>query len=73
MRKIAVTNFGTEEKKCTHCGSSFMPKRSDAIYCSTKCRVYAYRKKIKDSEEMARFMRSQKNQYERYRHWWEDK
>ncbi len=33
------------ETICQHCGESFTPKRSDAVYCSAKCRVYAHRKK----------------------------
>ena len=27
------------EKECTICGKDFVSKRSDAIYCSTSCRV----------------------------------
>lgn len=28
---------------CAHCGEDFTPKRSDARYCSGKCRVAAHR------------------------------
>ena len=30
-------------KSCVWCGDYFTPKRSDAKYCCTKCRVYASR------------------------------
>ncbi len=32
-------------KKCAYCGNEFEPKKPKAIYCSTKCRTYAHRKK----------------------------
>jgi hypothetical protein len=28
---------------CDHCGAHFMPKRTTARYCSTRCRVAAHR------------------------------
>jgi hypothetical protein len=30
---------------CTHCGSTFLAKRSDAKFCSTYCRNAAYRER----------------------------
>jgi hypothetical protein len=30
-------------KPCQHCGERFVPTRSDARYCSTRCRVAAHR------------------------------
>lgn len=32
-----------DPKPCAHCGEEFTPRRSDARFCSTKCRVYAGR------------------------------
>jgi ribosomal protein L37AE/L43A len=32
-------------RACETCGEEFEPKRSDAIYCSDKCKKKAYRKK----------------------------
>lgn len=31
-------------KKCLHCGKDFEPKKPKAIFCSDKCRTYAFRK-----------------------------
>jgi hypothetical protein len=33
-----------EPRACAYCEEVFTPKRSDARFCSTKCRVYANRK-----------------------------
>ena len=30
-------------RQCEQCGKTFTPTRSDARYCSTKCRVAAHR------------------------------
>ena len=35
----------SEDQTCDHCGESFTPKRSEAKFCSTKCRVYSKRKR----------------------------
>ena len=32
-------------KPCVRCGKVFVPKRSDQRYCSTRCRVAAYRQR----------------------------
>jgi predicted nucleic acid-binding Zn ribbon protein len=32
-------------QKCPHCGKKFEPKRKDQIYCSSKCRNLAYKKR----------------------------
>lgn len=32
-------------KICRECGKGFEPSRSDAVYCSQKCRLRAHRKK----------------------------
>ena len=32
-----------ETDKCSYCGNSFEPKRSDAVYCSSYCRLKAHR------------------------------
>ena len=38
-----------QEKICLNCGNTFEPKRSDAKFCSTKCKsAYTYDKKKKD-------------------------
>jgi uncharacterized OB-fold protein len=29
--------------KCLHCGREFVPSRSDARYCSGRCRTAVYR------------------------------
>lgn len=34
-----------QPKPCAHCGEEFTPKRTDARYCSDKCRVYSNREK----------------------------
>lgn len=34
---------GDHDQECKHCGQSFHSSRSDAKYCSAKCRVYANR------------------------------
>jgi len=34
-----------KRKKCKFCGQEFQGKRSDAIYCSDKCRKADYRKR----------------------------
>lgn len=33
----------TPTPTCQHCGEDFIPKRSDAKFCSSKCRVAAHR------------------------------
>ena len=33
------------KEKCQHCGNAFTPKRSDAKYCSARCRVSAKRQR----------------------------
>jgi len=39
-------------RPCQHCGNTFSPKRSDARYCSAKCRVYANRKANRSTKQM---------------------
>ncbi len=34
---------------CKTCGSSFTPKRSDAVYCCNACRQKAYRQSVTDN------------------------
>ena len=49
-------------RTCPICGTEFTPKRSDAIYCSAKCRVSAARnrqKKKTTQQLMARELRVQ--------------
>ena len=31
---------------CVHCGGSFTPSRSDARFCSNRCRQAAYRRRV---------------------------
>jgi hypothetical protein len=33
----------TVRPACAHCGETFVPKRTTARYCSTRCRVAAHR------------------------------
>lgn len=33
---------------CKGCGKTFIPKRSDALYCSNACRQWAYRQSVTD-------------------------
>src|SRR5580700_2329362 len=42
-----------KEKTCLHCQEPFIPKRSDAQYCSASCKQLAYlnRKNEEESEE----------------------
>ena len=35
-----------KSKKCKFCGQEFQGKRSDAIYCSDKCRKADYRQRV---------------------------
>jgi hypothetical protein len=42
-RKPAASKRWPIERKCP-CGGLFMPKRSDAIYCSPACKQRAYRR-----------------------------
>ena len=30
---------------CAHCGQTYTPKRSNSVYCTSKCRVAAHRAK----------------------------
>ena len=34
------------EQRCTHCGKTFLPRRSDARHCSAACRQAEYRKRL---------------------------
>jgi hypothetical protein len=34
-------------KKCLHCGNDFEPTKPKSVYCSGKCRTYAFRDKKK--------------------------
>ena len=34
------------DRTCQHCGVTFTPSRSDARYCSHKCRQHAHRTRI---------------------------
>ena len=31
--------------ECSHCGQTYTPKRSDSVYCTSRCRVAAHRGK----------------------------
>lgn len=42
------------EKDCEHCATSFVPKRDDAKFCSSGCRVKHHRNAIKAGEDSAR-------------------
>ncbi len=42
---VIETDNKIETDKCHYCNNSFKPKRSDAIYCSPRCRLKAYRQK----------------------------
>jgi hypothetical protein len=35
-----------ESRTCAQCGETFAPKRSDARFCSTRCRVAAHRARL---------------------------
>lgn len=35
------------EHKCPNCGKEFISNRITAVYCTDKCRVYAFKKKKK--------------------------
>lgn len=45
MSNQSLANITT--KTCPICGTEFTPKRSDAVYCSAKCRVSAARSRQK--------------------------
>jgi hypothetical protein len=36
-------------KQCAHCGKDFEPTKPKAIYCSVKCRTYAFRDRKKNN------------------------
>ena len=38
---------------CVHCGEPFMATRTDALYCSPKCRIGAFRQRRRASNEAA--------------------
>lgn len=39
------------DRECVECETPFTPTRSDASYCSTACRMKAYRRRSKDEQE----------------------
>lgn len=40
------------EKNCLHCKKKYKAKRERSKYCSTRCRVAAYRKREKVAENL---------------------
>jgi hypothetical protein len=40
------TSLVPVQRPCQQCGRLFEPKRTTARYCSTRCRVYAYRRSL---------------------------
>lgn len=38
-----------EPVKCEACGKAFLPKRTDASYCSVACKQRAYRQRVRGS------------------------
>jgi predicted nucleic acid-binding Zn ribbon protein len=46
--KIRKMKTLQRQKNCPVCGKEFKAKRSDAVYCSVKCRVKAHRKRKTD-------------------------
>jgi len=44
------THVEHEPRACEHCGEEFTPKRSDARFCSVRCRVAAHRGKADERE-----------------------
>ena len=66
-------------KHCTECGETFTAQRSDARYCSHRCRQAAYRrrqkeKRRKEREHLAELEREaaarRRSFIERIRRWW---
>ncbi len=43
-----VTRLNMEKRKCLFkkCGAEFTPSKNKQVYCSTKCRTYAYRESL---------------------------
>jgi len=37
-------------RPCAHCGTTIYPKRSDHLYCGTRCRVAVTRKRQREAE-----------------------
>jgi hypothetical protein len=44
----------TAERACAICGKQFTPKRSDALYCSARCKHKSYRNRAKTHRKPAR-------------------
>jgi hypothetical protein len=45
IRKRRGSDEPRELRSCAHCGNNFIPKRTTAEFCSTRCRVAAHRQK----------------------------
>lgn len=70
-------------KECPHCGEVYTPKRSDQIYCSSRCRTAAFYiahpdKKPKGAKEVATLLKKKsmeerdfynfKREFDEYKH-----
>jgi hypothetical protein len=38
-------------RECQYCGRRYIPGQKKARYCSTKCRVYAWRQRMRSGHE----------------------
>ena len=47
-RKESIVTETLTIKECPICGIEFEPKRSDAVYCSARCRVAASRERQRE-------------------------
>jgi hypothetical protein len=43
--QLPITQLQPVKRPCEHCGEPFIPQRTTARFCSTKCRVYHHRRK----------------------------
>lgn len=45
---------------CAECGGQFMARRSDAIYCSGRCRARAWRRRCKDRAALIEMQKTER-------------
>ncbi len=58
-RKIGKRKV-VEPKQCRHCGATFQPKRSDGLYCTTRCKTAYGRRMAGVRDYMEFYLQSEK-------------
>jgi hypothetical protein len=46
QKRRAARRLPRKPRRCDECGRAFLPRRSTAQYCSTRCRVTAHRRTV---------------------------